>query len=167
MLEKMLPGMLRAREVSVSKGNSPQVRQITAEPPRHLVPTGQTNIWPFNSPERLACTGHPIINRKNFQGENLSGLFISEELWNNGLESVVVITWEANCYFSWWSWLFEAWDEKKYPSPSTERCELPQGRSGGRAFVLFGAFFFFSSAAMTAATAAAICFCNCSSKASG
>lgn len=142
-----------------------QLRQGTGEKHRCQIPISWTNSLTFSTPESLAgLSGSPAINRENFGGENLTGIFISEELWNKGLVSVVVITLEANCYFSWWGWFSEASAEKMH-LPSTEGC------GGGREWpwpllVTFLSFFFFS-AAMTAAIAAAICLCNCSSKASG
>ena len=95
----------------------------------------------FQHPRITGLSGSPAINREDFGGENLTGIFISEELWNKGLVSVVVITWEANCYFSWWGWFSEASAEKMH-LPSTEGC------GGGREWpwpllVTFLSFFFF------------------------
>lgn len=139
-----------------------QLRQGAGEQHRCQIPISCTKSLTFSTAESLAWVGHPAINRENFGGENLTGVVISEELWNKGLVSVVVITWEANCYFSWWGWFSEASAEKMH-LPSTEGC------GGGREWLwpLSVTFLFVFSAAMTAATAAAICFCNCSSKASG
>lgn len=157
--------MLRKREMLVSEGNSNQARQSIEEPPRHTISVSQTHSLLSNTPELLPWTGHPTSNMRNFQGENLPGVFISEELWNNGLGSVVVIAWEANCYFSWWSWLTEAWDEKISIAFLWRMCSA-SGQGWRRGLFLVWCLFFLS-AAMTSATAAAICFCNCSLKASG
>lgn len=119
-----------------------QLRQGTGEKHRCQIPISWTNSLTFSTPESLAgLSGSPAINRENFGGENLTGIFISEELWNKGLVSVVVITWEANCYFSWWGWFSEASAEKMH-LPSTEGC------GGGREWpwpllVTFLSFFFF------------------------
>lgn len=110
---------------------------------------------------RLGLVIQPLIGEIS-RGCNLPGEFISEELWNNELVSVVIM-WEANCYFSWWSWLSGA-SAGKMHLPSPGRCN----GGGGEAFVSLYAFswFCFFSATKTAATTVTICFCNCSLKAS-
>lgn len=84
---------------------------------RQHLPISQTKGLTFSSPQkcRLGLVIQHLIGEIS-RGCNLPGEFISEELWNNEFVSLVIM-WEANCYFSWWSWL----------GPQLEKCMcLPQ-----------------------------------------
>lgn len=160
MSGKISSGMLRAGEWECLKVTVNQLRQDREE--GQTPHSNQPDQGPdFQQPQkcRLGLVIQPLIGEIS-RGCNLPGEFISAELWNNELVSVVIM-WEANCYFSWWSWL----------GPRLEKCIcLPRAHvsRGGLCLIvcLFFSWFCFFSATKSAATTATICFCNCSLKAS-
>lgn len=152
--------MLKAGEWGCPKVTVNQLRQGREE--GQTPHSNQPDQGPdFQQPQkcRLGLVTPPWIGEIS-RGCNLPGESVSEELWNNEWVSVVIM-WEANCYFSWWSWLSGAAAGRMH-LPSPGRCA-----PAGEASVSLCAFSWFCfSAAKTAATTAAICFCDCSLKAS-